>query len=670
MLHFFNSKVLTHSAFIFICVTWHNTSAASSADARFGLVGAGGAAFAAKFGLTYYTLEGNYSAETGSLFSSVHPAYDPAAGFSVVREVAKLNVRNDSLGETNAQFQSKLSQYTKDLASWYVLPSWGRGKKPVFKWYTPNAVALIHAESLQIVETIRREKARNPAITGTVWEIGNEPNLFPAILPVEYAAIFTQYQRVIKAEDPGAVVAMGAIFLPETSQDLKARFGEELEAKIKTELQAANLYTTLVSLGVFSSLVTDVKNTVLSRTLSLSSREYLQQVLDACAARPEIVTLHVYPYDDRAPFLDSAALRSIVDTTVNGIAALLAATGIPSNSGGSASIWVTEFGNIEQGLDADQAAERMLRLVDCFQTSAAIGRWFHYKSIGVDEQFALFSSGPAPLTRLATESGFAPADGKFACTALNALGRAYWRASHGGSECQDPQVVTNPVTDSVKVDSVVVTDSLPHKPVVVGPAQPMILNSEGSQLSTLIPLRWDVASGLEMSTNSAGTWSVAEFFRDSSASELLLRRDSLKTQSYLATLPGGSATIWVRVKFLDSHGLESPWSAFKKLVWAGAPVTRLLAGPVVGFSLKSAGGGRSIVIMRIELSKAASVRVQILDARGQTRRTLFQGRLEAGSHAFPYDGRGGRGRHIETGVYFCRFQADGEVRTIPTQIPP
>lgn len=641
---------------MFSSVTWHNTSAASSADARFGLVGTGGAAFAAKFGLTYYTLEGNYSAETGSLFSSVHPAYDPAAGFSIVREVAKLNVRNDSLGETNAQFQSKLSQYTKDLASWYVLPSWGRGKKPVFKWYAPNAVALIHAESLQIVETIRREKARNPAITGTVWEIGNEPNLFPAILPAEYAAIFTQYQRVIKVEDPGAVVAMGAIFLPETSQDLKARFGEELEAKIKTELQAANLYTTLVSLGVFSSLVSDVKNTVLSRTLSLSSREYLQQVLDASAARPEIVTLHVYPYDDRAPFLDSAALHSIVDTTVNGIGALLASKGIPSKSYGSASIWVTEFGNIEQGLDADQAAERMLRLVDCFQTNATIGRWFHYKSIGVDEQFALFSSGPAPLTRLATESGFAPADGKFACTALNALGRAYWRASHNGIECQDPQVV--------------VTDSLPPKPLVVGPAQPLIINSEGSQLSTLIPLRWEVATGQELRTNSTGTWSVVEFFRDSSASELLLRRDSLKTQSCLATLSGGSATIWVRVKFLNSQGLESPWSAFKKLEWAGAPVTRLLAGPVVGFSLKSAGGGRSIVIMRIELSKAATVRVQILDARGQTCRTLFQGHLEAGSHAFPYDGRGGRGRHIETGVYFCRFQADGEVRTIPTQIPP
>src|SRR4051812_29029999 len=141
------------------------------ADPRFGLVGTGGAAFAEKFGLKYYILEGNYSDGKGDLFSSVDPANDPAPGFSVVRKVAKLNVRTDALGESNAQFQAKLTQYAKDLAGWYVLPGWARGKKPAFTWYTPNVESLVKAESLQIAETLKRENQGNSHATGTVWEI-------------------------------------------------------------------------------------------------------------------------------------------------------------------------------------------------------------------------------------------------------------------------------------------------------------------------------------------------------------------------------------------------------------------------------------------------------------------------------------------------------------------
>jgi hypothetical protein len=245
---------------------------------------------------------------------------------------------------------------------------------------------------------------------------------------------------------------------------------------------------------------------------------------------------------------------------------------------------------------------------------------------------------------LATESNFSPVDGKFACAALNSLGQVYWKLSHGGEECRDP--------------------------VVIRPSQPLILNAEGSVISASVPLQWGVTPGQEMGTHQVGAWSLVEFFRDSSATQLLLHQDSLKTNSMLVSLPSGTALTWVRVKFRDTLGLESPWSLWKKLNWAAAPVTRLLAGPVVGFSLKAAGGGRSMVIMRITLSMAAAVRVQILDARGQTRRTLFQGHLEAGSHAFPFDGRGGHGKRIGAGTYFCRFQANGETRTIPTQIPP
>lgn len=400
-------------------------------DEAFGLVGTGGKAFAARFGLKYYTLEGNYSPGSGTTFSSVHSANDPEAGFSVVREVAKLNVRTDALGETNAQFQTKLNNYAKALATWYPVPSCCRGSKPTLSWYQPNASALAAAESLQIVETIRREKARNPAVTGTVWEIGNEPNLFPAILPTEYAALFEAYRRIIKAEDPTALVAMGSLFIPEVNQDLKAKLGEELETKMQAELQAAGVYTAVHAAGFFDDLVNDVKNTMLSRMMALSTREYLRQVLLATSARPDLVTLHVYPFDDRAPALDSAARRAVLDTTFAGVRAQLL------SQGSTARVWITEFGNIEQGKDEQAVAKLSQDLIAAFRAQDSVEKWFHYKSTGADEQFALFSTGTPPLTRLANDPAFTPATGAFACSRLNAVGRAYYRESHGGASCAE-----------------------------------------------------------------------------------------------------------------------------------------------------------------------------------------------------------------------------------------
>lgn len=634
----------------------------AAVDARFGLVGTGGAAFAAKFGLTYYTLEGNYAADKGTVFSSVDPANDPAAAFSVVREVAKLNVRNDGLGETNAQFQAKLNQYAKDLASWYVLPSWARGSKPVFAWYNPNAPALIHAESLQIVETIRREKARNPVITGTVWEIGNEPNFFPAITPAQYAAIFENYSRVIKAEDPTATVAMGAIFLPELAEDLKARFSEELETQMRAQLQAAGMYNTLNSLGVFPNLVADVRNTVLSRTLSMPAREYLRQTLEATTARPDLITVHAYPYDDRVPFLDSAALKNIVDTTAAGLADLMASKGIAAIHGGGAAIWITEFGNIEQGLDADQVAERSSRMTGFFLSDSRFGRWFHYKPTGSDDQFALFSSGPAPLTRLAAEPGFAPADGNFPCSQLNAVGLAYWRASHGGVECTDPVVPPVTVTPPAVIPP---ADSAPAMATVTPPLQPRILNEDGAALSSTQPLLWGWQPGKETGLDQATVVALVELFHDSAGAEPFLRADSIRTGTWAAKLTGEASIVWARLKVRDAQNRETPWSAWKKLAWAGSATTKLAMADGRIIKSVSMGPNGKYLILRFGLQTPAFVKIQIADTRGQVRRSLYQGRMEAGEHGFPYDGRGERGRPLARGVYFCRIQAKGEVRSLP-----
>ena len=545
------------------------------ADSRFGLVGTGGKAFAAKFGLRYYTLEGNYSEGKGAVFSSVDPANDPAAGFSVVREVAKLNVRTDDLGQTNAQFQAKLNRYAKDLAVWYMTPSFLRGAKPAFVWYSPDAIALVQAESLRIVETIRREKARSPAITGTVWEIGNEPNLFPAITPSEYAALFSAYARVIKGEDASAQVAMGSLFLPEPSRDLKAKFGEELESRMRAELQAAGYYNTLNASGVFSSLVNDVKSTLLSRMLALPAREYLRQTLAALPAespRPDILSLHAYPFDDRAPFQDSAAVQGILDTTFAGIHAMAGALGV------SAPLWITEFGNIEQGLDENQVAARTRRLIGAFTAFAsfspeyAVAKWFHYKSTGSDDQFALFSSGPAPLTRLAVDAAFSPASGDFSCGTLNAVGREYWRSSHGGGECAD--AVPDPIPDPV-ITPVTLVDSL----------RPAILNAEASALTASGSIGWAWEKTPAPALPSQVLLALLEIYRDT-ASLPLLKADSIPGTAWKPQVGAGSGPIWVRVKVGDGEGRSSRWSAWRFLQWEAAP-TALSAGAALSGSKPS-----------------------------------------------------------------------------------
>ena len=87
---------LSAACFLFVSALTATALVSEAAvDARYGLVGTGGKAFAQKLGLTYYALEGNYPA-SGNIFTSVDPNNDPAAGFKVLRKVAKLNVRNDA----------------------------------------------------------------------------------------------------------------------------------------------------------------------------------------------------------------------------------------------------------------------------------------------------------------------------------------------------------------------------------------------------------------------------------------------------------------------------------------------------------------------------------------------------------------------------------------------
>ncbi|MFC1586440.1 T9SS type A sorting domain-containing protein [Fibrobacterota bacterium] len=388
-------------------------------DPAFALTGTGGLPFAQKYSIPYYVLEGNYPT-VGNIFHSVNSLLDPPDGHNVVREVAKLDVRNDGLGESYEQFRVKLEQYATDLTVWYLLPAFLRGPKPVFTWYQPNAAALTAAESLQIVETMRREKAASPPITGTVWTIGNEPNMFPSITPQEYAQIFTSYYNIIKNEDPAAQVALGELFLYELDPDLRAA----MERILEQEFEAMG--------GLADAALSDVKTTLFGRFYQYTTGEYLATVLDALPASvtPDYITLHAYPFFETDAASMLAQLSSAAQTSLNAVLTVMAERNL------TMPVWITEFGNIQPTLNAAQAAAQTDTMIQVFQGNASIEKWFYYKPTGMDDKLALFNDGQEVLTRLATSGDFAPVDGNFACTELNEIGLLYYLRAHG-HVCRD-----------------------------------------------------------------------------------------------------------------------------------------------------------------------------------------------------------------------------------------
>ena len=64
------------------------------------------------------------------------------------------------------------------------------------------------------------------------------------------------------------------------------------------------------------------------------------------------------------------------------------------------------------------------------------------------------------------------------------------------------------------------------------------------------------------------------------------------------------------------------------------------------------------------LAHPALVRLDVFDMRGRLLRRLIEGvDLEQGSHSAVWNGRSQSGIEVESGVYFCRFQAGDHVET-------
>lgn len=67
--------------------------------------------------------------------------------------------------------------------------------------------------------------------------------------------------------------------------------------------------------------------------------------------------------------------------------------------------------------------------------------------------------------------------------------------------------------------------------------------------------------------------------------------------------------------------------------------------------------------IRFRLTKAAPVKLVILNAMGQTVRTLLQGEMAAGEREIEWDARDHTGALVASGTYICRIQSGGEVQS-------
>ena len=86
--------------------------------------------------------------------------------------------------------------------------------------------------------------------------------------------------------------------------------------------------------------------------------------------------------------------------------------------------------------------------------------------------------------------------------------------------------------------------------------------------------------------------------------------------------------------------------------------------PVAGANLKAAPNPfNPRTRLYFDLETEGAVRVDIHDPAGRRMRTLVQGRLAAGPHAVPWDGRDDQGRACASGLYLARVSTPGHSAT-------
>src|SRR5690606_6165427 len=149
---------------------------------------------------------------------SLEPAVKPPTGQNVDRKVATIEARNDGYRYGQKGFGEDLVDLTVSTAGCYMrtLEGWSleisvscirfwsfricrpevhelcARPKPQLRFHRQKADEMVAADRMQILDAIRRDSTAGRS-GKTIWEIGNEPNLFPYLLPKDYANTVRAY---------------------------------------------------------------------------------------------------------------------------------------------------------------------------------------------------------------------------------------------------------------------------------------------------------------------------------------------------------------------------------------------------------------------------------------------------------------------------------------------
>ncbi len=473
--------------------TWGRLLPHDYSPPGYGAIGDAERLFAQKMNMGWYEIYGNHGQDANgnqnTLIISLQKDVDPPAGMNMIRKVATIEARNDAHGYGKKQFGEDLVDLALSTAGWYVWPLEGcwveisvpcirrwrfrichpsvpalcTRSKPRFRFHRPQADEMVAADRMQILDAIHRDVAAGRS-GKTIWEIGNEPNLFPYLLPQDYANVVRAYYQFIKQADPNAAVAFGSLF---DIDFMKADARTALNDMASTAIFTAGVGTWAiltqltgpilsVPFAAYVALVLDDVRDVMRDNIFFrySTRQYFSLVLSNLDAsiKPEAISAHYYPFDIEGRYTRDEIMSHIANTS-----AWLSAD-LYQNRNQFSPVVITETGNINWELDTEaKALPRMVDILDGAIWGVHVGSEFPmnfnalllwYKPLRIDEKFNGLSSIPfagidnPPFTRFLNDGtrdvnfvqALIDADGWSSfCSDINSLGLEYYRRINGGS---------------------------------------------------------------------------------------------------------------------------------------------------------------------------------------------------------------------------------------------
>lgn len=485
--------------------TWTQIRSSPSAPPAYGVIGDAERQFAQKMNMGWYEIYGNHSLDSNKnpnlLIMSLQPNADPIIpGMNMVRKIATIEARNDSHRYGQKEFGEDLVDFALERAGYHVWPIKGCWETitfpcirrwrfrlckqrvpslclrddPKFRIHKPKADEMVAADRMQILDAIQRDIAAGRS-GKTILEIGNEPNLFPFILPQDYAEMVRAYYQLIKQADPNAVVAFGSLF---DIDFMKPDAREELNQIASTGilLAGAGLFIGGIAAGLILGpaatilvwLALPLAITVFDEVRDLirddilfkySTREYFSLVLDNLepSVKPEAISVHYYPFDIEGQYSRNEILGHMAYTS-----GWLSAD-LYQDRGQFSPIVVTETGNINWELNNE--ADVLPRMVDILDGGEygvypggeqpivnfnAMMLW--YKPLSIDKKFNGLADIPVigidtpPFTRFINDEAVDVgnvqrrmlSDGWSSfCTDINSLGHEYFQRINGAA-CGSP----------------------------------------------------------------------------------------------------------------------------------------------------------------------------------------------------------------------------------------